>query len=259
MGVVQTGGLTVRDFMSKNVLTAYSHSNVTKAIEIMADRNIGSVVVIDSAGPRGIFTERDLLSKVLTRNRRPETTLIMEVMSPLFADIGPFDSLEQAAKKMLTKKSRLMVFEGEDLAGIVTATDIVKAVHAQGRRFDISKVISRRMTTVRPDTPVESAVMEMDRKRVGSVIVVKDGKPWGIFTERDLLLKILAPKVKLSTPVAEVATTPLTRAEMGINGKEAADIMVSKRVKRLPLFEDDIMVGIVTARDLVEAFATSSR
>ena len=99
----------------------------------------------------------------------------------------------------------------------------------------------------------------MDRKRVGSVIVVKDGKPWGIFTERDLLLKILAPKVKLSTPVAEVATTPLTRAEMGINGKEAADIMVSKRVKRLPLFEDDIMVGIVTARDLVEAFATSSR
>jgi len=177
----------------------------------------------------------------------------------LFADIGPFDSLEQAAKKMLTKKSRLMVFEGEDLAGIATATDIVKAVHAQGRRFDISKVISRRMTTVRPDTPVESAVMEMDRKRVGSVIVVKDGKPWGIFTERDLLLKILAPKVKLSTPVAEVATTPLTRAEMGINGKEAADIMVSKRVKRLPLFEDDIMVGIVTARDLVEAFATSSR
>ena len=55
--------------MSEHVLTVYSHSNVRKAIEVMAENNIGSVVVIDSSGPRGVFTERDLLSKVLAKGK----------------------------------------------------------------------------------------------------------------------------------------------------------------------------------------------
>ena len=255
MGTPHAAGVTVRDFMSRNVLTVDAHSNVNKTIDLMAEHNVGSVVILDSGGPKGIFTERDLLSKVLTRGKRPDTTLIREVVSPLFADVGPSESLEQAAKKMVSKKSRLMVFEGKDLTGIVTATDLVRIIHGLGQTFDISKVVTKKVVAVGHDTTVEWTVQEMDAKRIGSVIVNKEGKPWGIFTERDLLVKILAPRMRMGTPVGAVATSPLTTAPLGIDGKDAAGIMVSDRIKRLPLTEGENIRGIVTARDLVEAFA----
>lgn len=250
--------LTVKDFMSKNVFTAYSHSNVSKAIRIMVDHDIGSVVVIDSEGPRGVFTERDLLNKILARNRRPENTIIMEVMSPLFVAVDPLQTPEEAAKTMASRKSRLMVFEGGNLVGILTATDIVRAIHKLGRSFDLRRVITKRVVAVEPDTPVERVVQDMTLKRIGSILLVKDGVPYGIFTERDLLKKVLGQGLSQRTRVGELASTPLTTAQIGIDGAEAARIMATKRIKRLPLFAGDMLAGIVTARDLVDAFADSA-
>jgi CBS domain-containing protein len=56
--------LSVESFMSKKLVTAFADSSVSKAIRLMVDHNIGSVVVEDEEGPAGIFTERDLISVV---------------------------------------------------------------------------------------------------------------------------------------------------------------------------------------------------
>ena len=77
----------------------------------------------------------------------------------------------------------------------------------------------------------------------------------GIFTERDMLNRVLAPNLSLASPIGDVATIPLRTAQVGIDGIEAARIMTSYKIKRLPLMEDQSIIGIVTARDLVEAFS----
>jgi len=251
--------ITVNDFMSKHVLTVYSHSNVRKAIEVMAENNVGSVVVIDSSGPRGVFTERDLLSKVLAKGKNRDSTLMMEVHSPLFVSIEPGATLTEAAGTMLRKKSRLMVFEGSDLIGIVTATDILRCIHDLSEPFGLEKVITKEVVTELPEAPLATVIEDMDRRRIGSVLVCeKDEKPYGIFTERDLLVKVLLKKLSLEFLVGELASVPLVTANLGIDGIQAAKTMISKHVKRLPLTSDGNIAGIVTARDIVEAFASAS-
>lgn len=256
---METETILVNDLMTKNVLTVYAHSNVRNAIKMMADNNIGSVLVIDSEGPRGVFTERDLLSKVLARGRDGDNSLLMEVMSPAFPAIDSGATLAEAAKAMLEKKSRLMVFEGSELKGIVTATDIIRAIRHLSRRIDLAGVRTRNVVTESPEIPLSKVIADMDQKRIGSVLVGEnDKRQYGIFTERDLLLKVLVKKVGLATVVGEFVTVPLTTAPLDIEGVDAAKIMATKHIKRLPLEDRHEIIGIVTARDIVEAFARSS-
>jgi CBS domain-containing protein len=256
MAVQKTRGPVAKDFMSKNVLTVYQHENVSHAVETMARNNIGSVVVLDNIGPCGVFTERDLLAKVIAVNKEPQSTIVMEVLSPAFPAIEADTTAEEAAAIMIKKKNRLMVLEGANLMGIITPTDIVRVISNLDTTFDISTVISKRIVSIRPETPIDAAVKGMAEKRVGSVMVWIGGRPIGIFTERDLLKKVLMPGISLKKPVEDVMSSPLITTQYGTQAREVAKIMVANNIKRLPLYKDDKMVGMVTARDLVEAFAT---
>jgi CBS domain-containing protein len=248
-----------KEFMGKGVVTVPQDSKVEKAVKAMAERNIGSVVVLDSLGPCGVFTERDLISRVLSKGREPQSTLISEVASPKFPSIPSVLTLEETATAMVEKKSRLMVFEGAELVGMVTPTDLVRVLRGVEKDFSILKVISTHLLTVSPDTPVDVVVDAMAEKKVGSVLVSEEEKWTGIFTERDLVKRVLAPRRRLDVHVGEVATKPLITAEPGLFGREVAGIMALHGFKRLPLALEGEGVGIVTARDVVEAFAMASR
>jgi len=103
---------------------------------------------------------------------------------------------------------------------------------------------------------VDDIAKTMGRERIGSVVITSEGRPVGIFTERDLLTTFLAEGRPLSTPVGEVTSRPLMVVSSGSNVLETAFIMATNRIRRLPLVdENDELVGIVTARDLVEAYA----
>ena len=257
MKAVQTKRLAVRDFMSRGILSVISSSNVSRAARLMSDRNIGSVVVEGEKGPVGIFTERDLLGKVLAKKLDPSKTKVVDVLSPIVTvDSGA--SPHQAAQAMLKTRSRLLVFEEGELIGMVTATDIVKVIHRLGIPLDITDSASKRLVTVGASATIRSAAFEMASKGTGSVIVTKQGDPVGVFTERDLLKKVYAGAVSDATPVGEAASSPLITAEYGIDGKQAAEVMVSRGIKRLPLTRNGKIVAVVTARDLVESLANAN-
>jgi len=252
-------GPFARDFMGKGVVTITQDTTVEKAIRVMDEHNIGSVVVLDSLGPSGVFTERDLLSRVLAKGKEPASTVIAEVASPKFPSVMSSLTLEETAEAMVEKKSRLMVFEGADLVGMVTPTDLVRVLKGIDADFSILKVISTRLVTVAPESSVDVVVRLMDEKKTGSALVSEEGRWTGIFTERDLLKRILAPKRSLETSVRDVATSPVITAEPGIFGREVAGIMAIHGFKRLPLALEGEGVGIITARDVVEAFAMANK
>ncbi len=252
-------GPLAKEFMGKGVVTILQDTKVDKAVKAMDEHNIGSVVVLDSLGPCGVFTERDLLSRVLAKGKEPEATIISEVASPKFPSIPSSLTLVETATAMIEKKSRLMVFDGAELVGMVTPTDLVRVVRGVEKDFSILKVISTRLVTALPETPVDVVIKVMDEKKVGSVLISEDNKWTGIFTERDLVRRILAPRRRIDTPVGDVATRPLITAEPGVFGREVAGTMALHGFKRLPLSLEGEGVGIITARDVVEAFAMANR
>jgi len=244
--------------MSKKLVWGYSSSNVSWAVKSMVEHNIGSVIVEDGGVPVGIFTERDLLGKVLAPHRKLEEPVLTEVMTRSFNVVDPQISLMDAAKIMREKKGRLVVFENEKPIGIVTTTDLVKQICKLGRHFEFRSAYSGNVYEEGPRSPIELIVQLMDKRRVGSVIISEGRFSRGIFTERDLLRSILTSEFSMSSSVENYSTHYLITAEEGIDGLDAAKIMTERRIKRLPLVHAGKIVGIVTARDLVEAFANSS-
>ena len=170
----------------------------------MVEYGIGSVIVEDGGRPVGIFTERDLLSKVLARQRKLEEPVLTEVMTPSFNILSPDATLGDAANIMREKKGRLVVFESEKPIGIVTATDIVREIGKFGRRFDFKSAYSGIVYEEGPRSTVELIVQLMDKRRVGSVIVSEGRFSRGIFTERDLLRSILTSEFTMHSSAREL-------------------------------------------------------
>ncbi len=106
--------------------------------------------------------------------------------------------------------------------------------------------------TVRPDTTVIKAVDEMCRAKIGSLVVVEEGKPVGIFTERDLMTRVvLEERDPATTTVGEVMSVNVLRVGRGTEPQVAMGMMTEWRVRHLPVLDDERLVGVISIGDLV--------
>lgn len=118
----------------------------------------------------------------------------------------------------------------------------------------VGDAMVRDVISVDYKTPVKEVVKEMGRRRIGSVLVSRDGEIYGIFTERDLVSKVLL-EGSLDDEVGKYTSTPLIIVSPDYDLKEATRIMSDMKIKRLVVVEDDKIVGILTASDVVSAIA----
>ena len=102
-------------------------TTVLEALRIMADQNIGSVMVLEGSHYMGIMTERDYSRKVILKGKSSTDTPVSEIMSMDFPAITPQDTVEFCMQLMSDKNIRyLPVFEGNTLCGIVSINDVVR-------------------------------------------------------------------------------------------------------------------------------------
>jgi CBS domain-containing protein len=240
--------------MRRSVECISPTENLKVASTILGEKHIGSLVVMGSVGPIGLLTETDIIWKVIALERDLSTTLALEVMSISSGRITADAPLKEAARMMLEKK-RLLVFEGDKLIGIVTATDLVRGIAEADLAVGVEGVMSKKLFCLDEDATALDAAKMMADKRIGSIIVTRGDEPYGIFAERDLITKVAARNLPFTTQLKFLLSTPLITAPAHITLSEAAKIMVEKGIKRLPLLQGEEFAGIVTARDLVEAYA----
>jgi CBS domain-containing protein len=122
--ITRKGGLPV---------TVVPETTVVEALTIMADKNIGSVVVMQDGNYLGIMTERDYSRKVILKGKNSTTTMVSEIMSTDLPSVKPADSIEHCMQLMTEKNIRYMpVFDDTKLTGIISMSDVVKeTIHAQ--------------------------------------------------------------------------------------------------------------------------------
>jgi CBS domain-containing protein len=117
---------TVKDFMTKNVITIDASKTVIEAADLMSQNNVGDLVVMDKDTPVGIVTERDLVRRVLAE-RKSLNIKVSEVMTTPLRVIDPEAPLREAARRMVNKGiRRLPVIKDNKLVGIITATDFAR-------------------------------------------------------------------------------------------------------------------------------------
>lgn len=120
----------VADILSrkgKNITNVSADTSVLDALKIMADQNIGSIVIMDGNQYLGILTERDYSRKVILKGKSSTDTKVEEIMSSDIPRITPSDTIEYCMQLMSDKNIRyLPVFDGDVLSGIISINDVVK-------------------------------------------------------------------------------------------------------------------------------------
>ncbi len=105
---------------------------------------------------------------------------------------------------------------------------------------------------VDPDKSVKAAVEEMNAKGVGALLVVEEGRPVGIFTERDVLRRIVDAGIDpVSTPVRDVMTADLTTVAPETPVRSAMQLMTEGHCRHLPVVWDGELKGLVSIGDIM--------
>lgn len=113
-------------------------------------------------------------------------------------------------------------------------------------------VVNRPALVLGPDVDVCSAAKAMQESKKGAVLVSDGKKLFGIFTERDLVNRVVAPgKVPSETRLREVMTTELVVVHPEDHHHAALSVMVHHQVRHLPVVEGDRVVGMVSRRQLM--------
>ena len=265
----------IEEIMVSEVITISPENTLYEAAQLMGAKHIGSLIVVKYETPVGIITERDLLREVvnkgialekdwLTGGLSIKEEKVEQSMSYPLITIYLKSSVKDAAQMMIEKKiRRLAVGYSGKVMGIITAADLIRCLpetpEAMKPWFEVDYFMSKGVISADEETSVEEVAKIMGKKSIGSIIITRNNKPVGIFTERDLLTKFLARDQSLKLEVGKACSSPLITVPIGSSIHDAAAIMTSKHIKRLPITTRGKLTGIVSARDLVEAYARSKK
>lgn len=139
----------VNEVMKHSVISIDSSMTVQDAAKMMDDASIGAIVVLENGIAVGIITERDIVRRIVSKEK-PLSTSVKDVMSSPLIVINPDDSVWELAQLMKMRKiHRVPAVKENKLVGIVTTSDIVKLVGI-GSDSEMAKITEQILLRMKP-------------------------------------------------------------------------------------------------------------
>jgi len=119
------------------------------------------------------------------------------------------------------------------------------------RRIQVKEIMTKRIITIDSSRTVYEAAKKMARARVSTIIVIEKGSPVGIITDSDIIKKVVAKDCKPSkVKVRDIMSYPIIYVTPEADLEEVKDVMIKRKIRRLPVISNGKLVGIVTASDI---------
>ncbi len=118
----------------------------------------------------------------------------------------------------------------------------------------VRDVMTTSVISVDSSTAAHEAAKKMEESEIGAILVYENNIPIGIITDRDFAIKITAHAYPIDTPVRRIMSSPLITITPDSNFWNAANLMNSRKIRKLPVVDDKQVVGIITVTDLINHF-----
>ena len=247
--------LLLSDIATRRVLGVTGDCPIAAAARRMGETRVSCLVVMDGAAPCGIITERDLVR--LLHHRPAPGALVGDVVrlpvvtAPLHLDF-------RSAYALLRRHGiRHLVAVGHDgaLAGVATATDFRVHLGTDGFREmdELTACLDPVTPTLPPDATLAEALEHMVREPWDYVLVMKDEKPLGILTERDIPLLLAAEVAPEDVQLHEVMSTPVHWVAPESTVREASARMAKLRIRHIAVVgHAQRLIGMLSQDTLME-------
>jgi CBS domain-containing protein len=274
--------MKVKDYMNTPVYAVSPRDSVATARNLLIRYKIGRLVVMDESGDlRGILSKSDLSNRLYKanptwKNRPLNNVPVQVVMSRDPVTISPEIEIDKAARLMVENDiGSLPVISDKGVMGIITKTDIVKYFFDHGKDLEINEIVDEIITVHKYHSifHVIEQMVEMDAHRV--VVVDDDQTPLGIITHSDLAFTsafetggdrkvelerrkgdVTVRSVKKFFLVAgDLMSQPLITVPMDTTLKEAAKVILDKRIDAVIILDDSNLAGQISKFDIVKLVA----
>lgn len=122
----------------------------------------------------------------------------------------------------------------------------------------VKDIMTKDVVSIGVSNTVFEAAELMSSNQLGCIVVVDGEVPIGIVTERDIVRRVVAKKLALNTRIVDVMSKSLITVDPDASLKEAARLMSTNKIRRLPVSRNDKLVGIVVAADFVRNLGKKS-
>lgn len=250
----------VSEIMTTNLTAVPVSTSISKVMEIMSAEDIGRIIITGEEVPVGIFTEKDVMRRVVNANVDAENTRIKEVMTSPLRAVREETHIVEAFGKMYKGKYRHLLVRGRRgrIVGIVSMRRILKLAVELGQGMSDTRTLASLTTaaaaTINETSSVHEAIDLMIKIGVGSVVITRAERPVGIFTERDVLKRVATKKIQTThTVVKNVMTTPLvTMSSTALVGDALAE-MYRRDIRNMPVTaESGDLLGILSMPDVLQ-------
>ncbi|MBL7185621.1 MAG: CBS domain-containing protein [Phycisphaerae bacterium] len=250
--------LAVADVMSKNVATISPDETVVSAAKMMSERGISCLAVMDGGQVAGILTETDMLRRVARNGKHFYQTKLGQIMSHSVKSVFPDMSVLEASEIMSEMHiKRLPIIEQGELVGIVTQTDLVRALTSYGLWRDVSEIMSRNVAAVPDDATVAEAAEIMTLRKISCIVLLDGGEAAGVLTQKDMIRRVVAlQRDPARVRMREVMSSPVTSIPANCSVVSASKMMEEMSIRRLVVTEDKRLAGVVTQSDIFMAVSS---
>jgi len=250
----------VSEIMTTKLTTTQVSTSIFDVMQLMASQDVGRVIITDQEVPVGIFTEKDVLRRVVITKVDAKKTAIKEVMTAPIHAVREETHIVEAFAQMYRGKYRHLLVRGRrgKIVGIVSMRRILKLAVELGQGMSETKTMASITTegaaTVDQSLSVYQTIELMNQNGASAVVVKVEGTPAGILTERDVLKRVATKEIRTQdTPVKDVMTAPLiTMPHNTLVGDVLAE-MYRRDIRNMPVSGDKgELIGIVSMPDILQ-------
>ncbi len=247
--------LKTGDVMSKNVATINQGCSVILAAKIMSEKNVSCLVVLNNGHLSGIVTETDMLKKAVAGEYDFRKVKVELIMSSPVRSISCNVSVMEAIKIMETENiRRLVVIEAGRPIGIITQTDMVRILASYTASREVSEIMSSDVAVIASSASVKEAAKLMASQDISCLVALDDDEVVGIFTERDLLKRVIAVKRNPArTSLKKVMSSPVVTVSPDCSIISAWKLLERVGIRRLVVIDDETLCGVLTQTDILKA------
>jgi len=247
--------LQVLDIMSQDVVTVSSADSIQHAARIMSQNHLWCLPVVDREVFQGVLTQEAILREIARSDPSPSVVTVAERMQRDVQRIAPDVSVCDASWFMEeTQVKWLAVLAGERLVGVVTQSDVTRALISPLRLVEVGAIMRADVVAVDAGTRLSDAARIMVNENLSCLVVIHGGKPAGILTPTDMIENaVAATRDSRELLVVDAMSYPIVSIPPSECLVTASRIMDRKRVRRLVVMEGEHVCGIITQTDILRA------
>ena len=249
----------VKEIMTTQLTSAAITETISRVVELMVTADVGRVIITDADVPVGMFTEKDVLKRVVNKPINLQQTTIREVMTSPIQAVAEETHIVDALGRMYQGNFRHLLVRGRrgTIVGIVSMRRILKIAVELGQGLSetrtVGEIMSGPVLAVDEGRPISESTELMMKNNASAVVVTQDQRPQGIFTERDLLKRVINKLPDITkTPVREVMTVPLISMPRSTHIWEVLAEMYRRDIRNMPIKGDgEELLGSVSMPDVL--------